>query len=82
MEQKFKSSITLNLIKLIIWIIVSCLLWVIIFSIVSPEEAEKRFLNLETMKKGELTGMVSAEDFNSALTNKSICVTISGQTTI
>ena len=41
MEQKFKSSITLNLIKLIIWIIVSCLLWVIIFSIVSPEEAEK-----------------------------------------
>ena len=40
MEQKFKSSITLNLIKLIIWICVSCILWVIIFSIVGPEESE------------------------------------------
>ena len=37
---KEKNSITLGLLKILVWFIVGCLFWVIVFSIFGPEEQE------------------------------------------
>ena len=37
---KEKNSITMGILKLLLWFVVGCVFWVIIFSVIGPEEAE------------------------------------------